>query len=117
MNESQGALAPATSELMKLPSLDGSGTGTDADLRVADRVLVEPAGTNTGGGVLVSVDMLVLKLNEIVRPSPSASCDVAIEHLVHLRAVAGEAVVGAVHRHRANAVEPVVALVLEQRRR
>src|SRR5262245_42354592 len=73
MNESQGALAPATVALMKLPSLDGAApTPTPICALLIGSLSNQP--TSTPAELFFRVDMLVLKLNEIVRPSPSASC-------------------------------------------
>src|SRR5262245_59880699 len=72
MKESQGALAPATSELMKLLSLDGvAPEPTPTCALPIGSLSNQPARTPVV--VFLSVDMLVLKLKEIVRPSPSFS--------------------------------------------
>src|SRR5215471_5070200 len=72
MNESHGALAPATSELMKLPSLDGvAPEPTPTCALLTGSLSNQPARTPVL--VFLSVDMLVLKLNEMLSPSPSAS--------------------------------------------
>src|SRR5262245_24426931 len=72
MNESHGALLPARLELMKLPSLVGVAPApTPICALLIGSLSNQPA--RTPSIVFLSVDMLVLKLNEIVRPSPSAS--------------------------------------------
>src|SRR5262245_23192523 len=72
MNESQGALAPAAVALMKLPSFEGlAPSPTPSWALLIGSLSNQPVCTPVDE--FLSVDMLVLKLNEMLRPSPSAS--------------------------------------------